>query len=265
MLKAPYGTSGMQLKEVRSLLEIKEMSPLYGWIKGVLETQGSLVIEPHLNKVADFSTQMEIEAERTEIFDARFFLTGPRNEYRGSYLGKKPAISDEEQTRYLFSTREMRTRLLRDLAHRLRSEGYQGPVGVDSLLYRDENNQLKLKAIVEINPRWTMGRVALELEKKFAPGVPALWLFLPVKAILAAGFQSAEDFADEVKRRHPLKTVQVGGGARIESGVVFTNDPAQAREVLTIAGDYEALTLMILNSATSTSPLSVSFKAGTKG
>jgi uncharacterized ferritin-like protein (DUF455 family) len=265
MLKAPYGTSGMQVREVRELSELKTDVPLYGWIKSVLSTQGSIVVEQFLNKVSDFSTQMEIGLDRTAIYDSRFFFTGSRNEYRGSYLGKKHPAINEEQTRFLFSTREKRTDLLKDLAERLRAEGYRGPVGIDSLLYRDASGNLKLKAIVEINPRWTMGRVALELEKKLAPGVSGLWIFLPAKTILNSGFESIEKFASAWKARHPLKMIQAGGGPRIQNGIVFTNDPGQAQEVLTAMGPYEAFTGMILDSATSTSPLSVNFKAGIIG
>jgi uncharacterized ferritin-like protein (DUF455 family) len=265
MLKASYGTSGMQVREVRELSELKSEGPLCGWIKGVLSTQGSIIVERFLDKAIDFSTQMEVGPERIEIYDSRFFFTGPRNEYRGSYLGKKHPAITEEHTRLLFSTREKRALLLRDLAERLRAEGYLGPVGIDSLLYRDASGNLKLKAIVEINPRWTMGRIALELEKRLAPGISGLWVFLPVKTILNSGFESVEKFASDWKTRHPLKMIQAGGGPRIQSGVIFTNDPSQAQEVLTVMGPYEAFTGMILDSATSTNPLSVNFKAGIIG
>ena len=131
--------------------------------------------------------------------------------------------------------------MLRDLAGRLLQEGYQGPVGVDSLLWRHTDGKLRLKAIVEVNPRWTMGRVALELEKKLAPGVSGLWVFIPVKSILASGFKSVENFVAELKSRYPLKMIQAGGGPRVQSGVVFTNDPTQAREVLTVMGTFSNL------------------------
>jgi hypothetical protein len=121
----------MQVREVRELSELKSEGPLCGWIKGVLSTQGSIIVERFLDKAIDFSTQMEVGPERIEIYDSRFFFTGPRNEYRGSYLGKKHPAITEEHTRLLFSTREKRALLLRDLAERLRAEGYLGPVGIE--------------------------------------------------------------------------------------------------------------------------------------
>lgn len=42
---------------------------------------------------------------------------------------------------------------------------YTGPLGVDVLFYRDREGELRVKPVVEINPRYTMGRVALELDR----------------------------------------------------------------------------------------------------
>ena len=42
-------------------------------------------------------------------------------------------------------------------------EGYRGPVGVDAFLFRDSAGELRVKPVVEVNPRYTMGRVAVEL------------------------------------------------------------------------------------------------------
>ena len=47
----------------------------------------------------------------------------------------------------------------------LRKYRYNGPVGVDSFLYRDLQGRVRWKPVVEINPRYTMGRVALELAR----------------------------------------------------------------------------------------------------
>ena len=80
-----------------------------------------------------------------------------------------------------------------------------------------------------------MGRVALELEKKLIPGMSELWVFLPLREIKKQGYENAESFALEILQKYPLILVEVGGGEqRIESGVVFTNDPVRAQEVLTV-------------------------------
>ena len=45
--------------------------------------------------------------------------------------------------------------------------GYAGPVGVDAMVYRKTNGDLGLRHVVEVNVRFTMGRVALELLRRF--------------------------------------------------------------------------------------------------
>ena len=48
--------------------------------------------------------------------------------------------------------------------------GFEGPLGVDAYLYRSPNGELQHRIACEINPRFTMGRVALDLRRHIAPG-----------------------------------------------------------------------------------------------
>ena len=72
---------------------------------------------------------------------------------------------------------------MRQLHATLRDADYTGPLGVDALIYRapvlrssesEEQNptdgELRLKPIIEMNPRYTMGRLALELTRFVTPG-----------------------------------------------------------------------------------------------
>jgi len=66
---------------------------------------------------------------------------------------------------------------LRPARNGLRRADYLGPLGIDAFVYRDASGAMKLKPVVEINPRYTMGRVMVELiaadrSGKFRP-VPA--------------------------------------------------------------------------------------------
>lgn len=233
MVKAPYGTAGKQVRHVSTLTELQ--GKVGGWIRNILHDQGSVIIEDKLNKIYDLSIQIEIRDETVELLDIRRFITGSQNEYRGTYLGKKLtgfAKPDLHAIHTLFSNWRP---FVADLGRRLQTEGYRGPAGVDALIWRDPQGKLKLKPLVELNPRWTMGRVALELEKKLKPGVQGLWAFLPVRAIQKQGYETAEHFAKKFIERYPLKLAEVGGGERrIESGAFFTNDPSLAQEVLTV-------------------------------
>ncbi|MBI3542148.1 MAG: DUF455 family protein [Deltaproteobacteria bacterium] len=230
MLKAPFGTSGLGVREARKQEELD--GPLGGWARNTLEAQGALVVERRLAKTADLSLQLVVENDRVRLLEARRFVTGSRHEYRGTYLGKKLSGLDADHLRFVHSACPAWQELARDLGARLRGDGYEGPAGIDALVWRADDGSLKLKPLVELNPRWTMGRVALALEEHLAPGVAGLWAFVPVREIKARGkgHDGAEAFARKLATRYPPKLAS----GRLESGVLFTNDPLSARETLTV-------------------------------
>ena len=233
MLKAPYGTSGMGIREVRNEAELSS-PPLLGWIRNLLAQQGEIIVEPKLAKVCDLSIQFEVQADRVRILDVRRFFTGSRHEYRGTWIGKNRPGFGADELRFLHAVQADWREFVQNLGMRLRQEGYLGPAGVDGLIWRDSEGALRLKPMVELNPRWTMGRVALELEKHLAPSASAIWAFIPVRELIARGYASAEAFSLEMRKRHPILRVRTGGNDRIKSGVLCTNDPARAQEVITV-------------------------------
>jgi hypothetical protein len=44
--------------------------------------------------------------------------------------------------------------------------GHRGPAGIDALVHRDAAGDIRLKPIVEVNPRCTMGHIALSLSRQ---------------------------------------------------------------------------------------------------
>jgi uncharacterized ferritin-like protein (DUF455 family) len=251
MVKAPYGTAGTQ---VRHLCNVEELQgKMGGWIRNVLRSQGAIIVEEYLDQVYDLSVQLDVRDEGVEILGVRRFITGRQNEYRGTYLGKKLTGFAEADLRSIHALLSQWRPFIVALGKRLREEGYRGPAGVDALLWRDLKGCLKLKPLIELNPRWTMGRVALELEKSLKPGVQGLWAFLPIREIKKLGYENVQSFVRAWTEKYPLQLAEVGGGQqRIESGVVFTNDPVYAREVLTILAvlpetELADLSLMLVN------------------
>ncbi len=232
MIKAPFGTSGMQVKAISRLEDLE--GPLGGWIRKILKTQGQLVVEPYLNRVADLSIQMKIQDHEITLLEVRQFITGAHHEYRGTILGSKFYSLTQEQLRFFHSTLKPWKGFLRDLGKRLREEGYRGPAGVDAFLWQTPEGDLRLKPLVELNPRWTMGRVALEVEKHLAPGVTGAWIFIPLRELPKMGYSDPLAFVQSMRSQYPIRTETSGERKRIRSGVLFTNDPAQAKTVMTL-------------------------------
>jgi uncharacterized ferritin-like protein (DUF455 family) len=224
LAKAPWGTSGAQNKRILRANELE--GPLGGWIKNTIESQGSIILEPWLEKIADLSIQLEITSHGVRLLGVRRFVTGPRLEYRGTYLDPKLSSLGAEALRYLHSPAQplegLRT-LAQAVGTALAHAGYQGPAGIDAMLWQDpETRTLHLKPLVELNPRWTMGRIALELEKRVLPGTPAVWAWI-----------EASTQVRKAATLHPPVLASSAQGQRIASGVLLTQDPERARDVLT--------------------------------
>jgi uncharacterized ferritin-like protein (DUF455 family) len=147
------------------------------WIAAALK-HGPCVVEPYLDRVLDLSFLWRLDRGTT---DAKFLgwtrpIVTKGRRYAGARLGDLFSDCDVETKKFLLANRCGRLRELVDwlqqhLVPELRSVGFVGPFGVDAMVYRDGDGDLKIKPMVELNPRMTMGHVALALERKLAPGV----------------------------------------------------------------------------------------------
>lgn len=173
VVKASFGASG------RGLMLIKSGENLEGSIRRqvehVLEKQGEVLVEPWLKRILDFSVQYEME-------DAGLRKVGMirmENDVRGQFRACVHATKfcqgmATELARFLMEEAlpnyEEGNLLVQLIEKRLRNAGYRGPVGIDAFVYLDGDEALKLKQVCEVNPRYTMGRLTLELSKRVAPG-----------------------------------------------------------------------------------------------
>jgi len=95
------------------------------------------------------------------------------NDAAGRFLGTRVAYKwgsmfEPETAAFLFK----QARVMDWYEHRIPAAlpgllpGYTGPVGVDAMVHRLADGSPALKPVVEVNVRMTMGRVALELQKR---------------------------------------------------------------------------------------------------
>ena len=251
VVKAPFGAAGGgQVRLATAGMPGATESPLEGAKRGrverLLAEQGAVVVEPLLEGVADLSAQYEVGADgKAVLLGITRFVTDGRGQYLGSFLHRKVDGLDEQVRRFLYGdgrdSRRLR-RLYEELAVQMEpglgAAGFSGPLGVDALVYRDRGG-LRLKPVIEVNPRMTMGRVALQLARRVHAAGTALWLMLRVRDIEAAGFGDAEAFAREMRRRHPVE--KTAEGDQISKGMLFTTDPQRAEAFLTLLVAAESL------------------------
>lgn len=236
VIKAIYGSAG------RDQIHVRE-GPLRegqrGWLEKICRRQGQVVVEPWLDKVADLSLHFDIETTgEAQVMGWTRFLTDDRGQYRGAFVHQFLAGLDIEVKKFLYGDgrdprrlKRLGERLAEFLAGEVAAAGYRGPVGVDALVYRD-GGTLRLKPIVEINPRTTMGRMALGLRPAINSARTALWLVLSQREIALAGFADIAACADRLEEQYPARLFS--SGKELSEGVLFTTDPTQARSFATV-------------------------------
>ncbi|HBR95606.1 MAG TPA: hypothetical protein DEA90_15705 [Opitutae bacterium] len=115
----------------------------------------------------------------------------------------------------------------------LHAAQFHGPIGIDALLFRDHSGQLQIKSVVEINPRFTMGRVALELESHNAPCSVGYFQIMTRSQLRKTGSRDFKQWAAQLTSTHPVQ-VSAGPQAQIRSGSFPLNDPTSAQQFLAV-------------------------------
>ena len=236
VVKGAFGASGQHQVQVRgtALRQGQE-----AWVGKLLDQQGAVVVEPWLDKVCDLSLHYDVAADgQVHWLGWTRFFTDARGQYLGSFIARPVAGLAVEARKLLYARGQKgpwMARLGQQLGDHLHKHlagfDYVGPVGIDALVFR-EGTGLQLKPVVEVNPRFTMGRVALRLRRRVNAARTALWLLLRQRDMETAGFGSVASFADHLQSASPLEMMP--DGRQISDGVLFTTDPARAEAVASL-------------------------------
>ena len=212
------------------------------WIANAVENRRQLVVEPWLERVRDFSAQLEMTADGLKLCG----YTGLINDARGQFQGNSAAPKFErripQEVIGLFSAPpDIATRL-----HALYADIFallEDGIAAGRLLRAGGHRRVclshapradcRLKPIVEINPRYTMGRVTVELMKQVAPGSHGLFRLVSRPMIRAEGFDDFVTYARSLSERFP-PGFEGEPVRKIRQGAFCLNDPAQAQVCLAV-------------------------------
>ncbi|TGK02921.1 hypothetical protein EHQ53_05500 [Leptospira langatensis] len=111
------------------------------------------LLETWVERTKDFSLLFRAEERRFESEAGTILLSDPNGKYSGTWIGESPEIQD-----YLSGMEDILLHL-QDFA----SE-YEGFGSIDSFFFQKEEKNI-LRKVSEVNFRWTMGRLLLELRK----------------------------------------------------------------------------------------------------
>jgi len=230
VLKRPFSTSG----QGRILLRAPVDSRSERWIEKQLKN-GALLVEPWHQRVADFSVQTEIHEDRIQLLGKTRFWTASTGAYRGALLGRWTLGLTTETIRGLqqAGAGKRLDQAALQVAKAAQERGYRGPLGVDAMAVLVDN-VLRLQPILEVNPRYTMGRIALALKKRIRG--QGAWFFVSLEQVQEAGYPDFPALAQTLSSQE-----RRAGPSGLEQGFWISNDPEQAKSCLTVLGVHQSL------------------------
>lgn len=187
IVKEDLSASGRN--QIRILCKLPLADRERNWIRTRIARRKRLVIEPELNRVADLSFLWRLDGETNSStflgWTRPIISTGRR--YSGTKFGNVFGDCSPELKRFLLADRAEKIHsavqwLEPRLTEALKQRKFAGYFGVDALvcktqcspdvqIARSPNRVYQMKPLVELNPRMTMGHIALKLSKKVATGV----------------------------------------------------------------------------------------------
>lgn len=169
VIKAPYSSSGRGIQMLRrNHLNVNIINKT----RSLIKQQGGVMLEPLLDALCDLAFEFKIEDGVVCFVGFSSFLTGENGQYQSHQIPFAPEKLPQE-AQYLWEIGVINA-ALDELQAVLQDSAlaalYSGYLGVDAMVYRDDNGKVLLQPCVEINLRNNMGIVALHLEKHIADG-----------------------------------------------------------------------------------------------
>ncbi len=212
--KAPLSASGQHRVRL-------DHASAKAWIGKQLKT-GPILVEPWHDKILDLSVQIHIDDGGIRQLGVNRFWTTSNGAYRGAVLGPWTAGVDPDVLRTLHGggrgsqIKLMLKQVGEFVGKQMHQRGIRGPVGVDCMVIR-QSDEVRVLPILEINPRYTMGRVAIELHR--STGLRGGWFFVDDSTCKDAGFPTRTAFVETVHST---------------TGATFTTDPETAIRTMTV-------------------------------
>ena len=205
VVKCPYGFSGQGQKVLKSFSDWTKQKK---WIEKKLQQQKEVIVEPWLDKVFDFSIQMDVSPNGPQVKGIARFLTDEQGRYLGALVKNTVGFLSTETKNFLFQEKLWKKEIeevANFINENLLSTGYLGPVGIDSFVYRHQSGELLFKPLVELNPRYNMGHITVEFEKHLQARSVGVWNVMHKNQAIKNGFRDLKSFSLHMQKKFPLK------------------------------------------------------------
>lgn len=163
VLKSPWSSSGRGVRYMD-----QRPNNIIMWAEKIIKTQGFIMVEQKLDKVADFGMEFSVMEDGGVRYDGLSLFETSAGAYTGSILDTEDEKMNE-LTRFL--SKDLLVDVQTFICSWIKNEfdgTYVGPFGIDMMICKSADGRLMLDPCVEINLRRTMGHVALALSPKSA-------------------------------------------------------------------------------------------------
>lgn len=213
-------------------------------VEMLLRKSGAVVVEPEFDVVAEFSLRFQVDDQRLHLVDIGRCISTARGQFAHALIGPADWGLPTEARRWLRGDGKDPARLERmasavaeHVAPKVIEAGVRGPIGVDALLVRVDGG-LRLRPLVDLNPRRTMGHVASSLRDRVARRASAAVSVVTRADVAASGFTGFEAWWSAL----PSPEFEERDGVRrLRAGVVALSDPPRARNVVIVLSAAESL------------------------
>jgi len=150
-------------------------------VEGIINHQGSVMVEPFLTKIQDFAMLFDYDGgatgdgcacrRQTDAPAARFagyslFFNSTMTNYGGNLVASDDEILDRLSSFVRREEIEGLRVVIGECLETLLGDGYSGPLGIDMMIYGSEGERPRIAPCIELNLRTTMGFVARGVYKK---------------------------------------------------------------------------------------------------
>lgn len=169
VLKSPWSSSGRGIYWCKGIFDRQ----IENWCRGVLLRQQSIIAEYCYPKILDFAMEFYREGNSVSFAGYSCFYADDKGAYQGNWLAPDSTIEQYLVTyvgaELLYS---LKTNMQKILAELLNDSGYKGYMGVDMMVFRDEEKAgFSVHPCVELNLRMSMGMVSRILFDRYvSPG-----------------------------------------------------------------------------------------------
>lgn len=158
VIKSPYGFAARE----RVLGRGPALAgPQETWCRRRIDKGETLILQPWLDKVREYGMTLTVGAGgEIDVHGISDLLTNGAGTSTGYLFGRPPVPRRMKELKQMA--------LL--VGRRLRAEGYTGPAGIDAIEHAGG-----LHPLLEVNARYTMGFVALAVERSLKLTEPTIW------------------------------------------------------------------------------------------